>query len=46
MPRHSILSAVKRDSLLVLPDEKDEPIQHYTLWSEVQWNSKSSYPSR
>ena len=31
MPRRSILSAAERDSLLVLPDAKDELIQHYTF---------------
>lgn len=31
MPRRSIFSAVKHDSLLVQPDAKDEPIQHYTF---------------
>ena len=31
MPRRSILSATERDSLLALPDAKDELIRHYTL---------------
>lgn len=31
MPRRSILSAAERDSLLALPDAKDELIQHYTF---------------
>ena len=31
MPRRSILSAVERDSLLALPDSKDELIRHYTF---------------
>ena len=31
MPRRSILSAVERGNLLVLPDEPDDLIRHYTL---------------
>jgi len=31
MPRRSILSAAERDSLLALPDTKDELIRHYTF---------------
>ena len=31
MPGRSILSATERDSLLALPDTKDELIQHYTF---------------
>jgi len=31
MPRRSILSATERDSLLALPDTKDELIRHYTF---------------
>ena len=31
MPRRSILSAAERESLLVLPDSKDDLIRHYTL---------------
>ena len=31
MPRRSILSSAERDSLLTLPDAKDELIRHYTL---------------
>lgn len=31
MPRRSILSAVERESLLALPDTKDELIRHYTF---------------
>lgn len=31
MPRRSILSAAKRDSLLVLPETQDELIRHYTF---------------
>ena len=31
MPRRSILSAAERDSLLTLPDAKDELIRHYTF---------------
>lgn len=31
MPRRSILSAAERDSLLALPDFKNELIQHYTF---------------
>lgn len=31
MPRRSILSAAERDSLLALPEAKDELIRHYTL---------------
>ncbi len=31
MPRRSILSAVERDSLLVLPDTQEELIRHYTF---------------
>ena len=31
MPRRSILSATERDSLLALPDAKDELIRHYTF---------------
>lgn len=31
MPCRSILSAAGRDSLLALPDAKDELIQHYTF---------------
>jgi hypothetical protein len=31
MPRRSILSAAERDSLLILPNAKDELIRHYTL---------------
>ena len=30
MPRRSILSAAERESLLALPDTKDELIRHYT----------------
>ncbi len=33
MPRRSILSAAERESLLALPDTKDELIRHYTLGS-------------
>ena len=29
MPRRSILSAVERESLLALPDSKDDLIRHY-----------------
>lgn len=31
MPRRSILSTAERDTLLALPDAKDELIKHYTL---------------
>ena len=31
MPRRSILSATERDSLLALPDTKDDLIRHYSL---------------
>lgn len=31
MPRRAILSAAERDSLLTLPNAKDELIRHYTL---------------
>jgi hypothetical protein len=31
MPRRSILSLAERDSLLTLPDDKDELIRHYTF---------------
>ena len=31
MPRRSILSAAERESLLVLPDTKDDLIRHYTF---------------
>ncbi|WP_266164555.1 DUF4158 domain-containing protein, partial [Enterobacter kobei] len=31
MPRRSILSATERESLLTLPDAKDELIRHYTF---------------
>ena len=31
MPRRSILSAAERDSLLALPDTKDELIRHYAF---------------
>ena len=31
MPRRSILSSSERDSLLALPDSKDELIRHYTF---------------
>lgn len=31
MPRRSILSAAERDSLLAMPDAKDELIRHYTF---------------
>ena len=31
MPRRSILSATERESLLALPDAKDELIRYYTL---------------
>ncbi|CZV60416.1 DUF4158 domain-containing protein [Citrobacter freundii] len=31
MPRRSILSAAERESLLALPDTKDELIRHYTF---------------
>jgi TnpA family transposase len=31
MPRRSILSATERDSLLALPEAKDELIRHYAL---------------
>lgn len=31
MPRRSILPAGERESLLALPDVKDELIRHYTL---------------
>ena len=31
MPRRSILSAAERDSLLALPDTKDDLIRHYTF---------------
>ena len=31
MPRRSILSSTERDSLLALPDSKDELIRHYTF---------------
>ena len=31
MPRRSILSVAERESLLALPDTKDELIRHYTF---------------
>lgn len=31
MPRRSILSATERDSLLALPNTKDDLIRHYSL---------------
>ena len=31
MPRRSILSAAERESLLALPDTKDDLIRHYTF---------------
>ncbi len=31
MPSRSILSAAEHDSLLALPDTKDDPIRHYAL---------------
>lgn len=31
MPRRSVLSAADRDSLLAMPDAKDELIRHYTF---------------
>ena len=31
MPRRSILSAAERESLLALPDTKDELFRHYTF---------------
>lgn len=31
MPRRSILSATEQTSLLALPDNQDDLIQHYTL---------------
>ena len=31
MPRRSILSAAERESLLALPDSKDDLIRHYTF---------------
>ena len=31
MPRRSILSSAERDSLVALPDAKDEFIRHYTF---------------
>ena len=31
MPRRSILSAAERESLLALPDAKDDLIRHYTF---------------
>ncbi|MBS1214487.1 MAG: transposase [Proteobacteria bacterium] len=31
MPRRSILSGAERESLLALPDTRDELIRHYTL---------------
>ncbi|MBB3104802.1 DUF4158 domain-containing protein [Azomonas macrocytogenes] len=31
MPRRSILSVTERESLLALPDTKDELIRHYTF---------------
>jgi TnpA family transposase len=31
VPRRSILSATERESLLALPDAKDELIRHYTF---------------
>ena len=35
MPRRSILSAAERESLLALPDTKDELIRHYTFSGTV-----------
>ena len=31
MPRRSILSAAERESMLALPDTKDDLIRHYTF---------------
>ncbi|WP_228530158.1 DUF4158 domain-containing protein [Diaphorobacter caeni] len=31
MPRRSILSAAERESLLAMPDTKDDLIRHYTF---------------
>jgi hypothetical protein len=41
MPRRSILSAAERESLLALPDTKDELIRHYTF-SESDLSSSGS----
>ena len=35
MPRRSILSATERESLLALPDAKDELIRQYTINGEA-----------
>ncbi|HBZ0653306.1 TPA: DUF4158 domain-containing protein [Klebsiella pneumoniae] len=38
MPRRSILSAAERESLLALPDTKDELIRHYTFSESDLWH--------
>ena len=45
MPRRSILSAAERESLLALPDTKDELIRHYTF-SETDLPSSGSGAAR
>ena len=46
MPRRSILSAAERESLLALPDSKDDLIRHYTSDSgagqPIGWASRCS----
>ena len=37
MPRRSILSAAERESLLALPDTKDDLIRHYTAQELRRW---------
>ncbi|GAB3215924.1 hypothetical protein GCM10027295_15750 [Pseudaeromonas pectinilytica] len=40
MPRRSILSAAERESLLALPDIKDDLIRHYTFSdSDLLWDA-------
>lgn len=49
MPRRSILSAAERESLLALPDTKDDflPIRltHYATTGSVWWSWKRANPS-
>ena len=44
MPRRSILSSSERDSLLALPDSKDELIRHYSSVRLIQ-NASAAKPA-
>ena len=46
MPRRSILSAAERESLLALPDTRDDLIRRYTLSDIRSWRSFGNAAAR